>query len=281
MKARQMTYASQALAGYQQQDAHEYMQFILNSLHTENGGSSDPQSATCPCVIHKTFYGQLQSTVTCDRCRNVNTTIEPVMDLSLDLRTQSRRRKLEAGASQSQEGLIELRDALSSFTRKEKLSQADYNCQRCEGTQQNATKQLSIRRLPPVLPIHLKVSIDVANWWSYANGPVERFEHSKSNSSKLETRVTFPLQLDMYPYTTRYKQGTGNTTQSPCLYELSSVIVHKGKMDSGHYVSYSREGFDWFQFDDSKVVMVSEADVLNANAYILFYVAKVPTSTGQ
>lgn len=55
------------------------------------------------------------------------------------------------------------------------------------------------------------------------------------------------------------------------MYELSSVIVHKGKIDSGHYVSYSREGNDWFMFDDSKVVLVNEADVLAAEAYILFY----------
>lgn len=55
-------------------------------------------------------------------------------------------------------------------------------------------------------------------------------------------------------------------------YILSAVIVHKGDIQGGHYVSYAREGADWFLFDDSKVVGVSEADVLSAQAYLLVYV---------
>ena len=94
------------------------------------------------------------------------------------------------------------------------------------------------------------------------------------------------MKLDLYPYTSEYKysqfksgkaagnskmNGNINTPSQIALYELSSVIVHKGKIDSGHYVSYSREGNDWFLFDDSKVVLVSEAEVLAAEAYLLFY----------
>lgn len=67
------------------------------------------------------------------------------------------------------------------------------------------------------------------------------------------------------------KNYNTNSPANSLIYELSSVIVHKGKIDSGHYVSYSREGSDWFMFDDSKVVLVSEAEVLAAEAYILFY----------
>jgi ubiquitin carboxyl-terminal hydrolase 22/27/51 len=88
------------------------------------------------------------------------------------------------------------------------------------------------------------------------------------------------------PYTTSYQQllkksiktGTSppknyniNTPANSLTYELSCVIVHKGKIDSGHYVNYAREGNDWFLFDDSKVVLASEAEVLGAEAYLLFY----------
>lgn len=57
-------------------------------------------------------------------------------------------------------------------------------------------------------------------------------------------------------------------------YSLSAVIVHKGGIESGHYVSYAREGQDWFLFDDSKVVLVSEAEVLAAQGYLLVYVCE-------
>jgi ubiquitin carboxyl-terminal hydrolase 22/27/51 len=95
------------------------------------------------------------------------------------------------------------------------------------------------------------------------------------------------MKLDIYPYTTAYRSTQPkapkgavvppnsnhnvNTPANSLFYELSGVIVHKGKIDSGHYVSYSREGNDWFAFDDSKVVLVSEAEVLAAEAYLLFY----------
>jgi Ubiquitin carboxyl-terminal hydrolase len=55
-------------------------------------------------------------------------------------------------------------------------------------------------------------------------------------------------------------------------YDLSAVIVHKGEINSGHYVNYAREGRDWFLFDDSKVVRVDEGEVLKAEAYLLIYV---------
>ncbi|KAF2197413.1 ubiquitin carboxyl-terminal hydrolase-like protein 22 [Delitschia confertaspora ATCC 74209] len=259
--------AAQALAGYQQQDAHEYMQFMLNALHQQNGGASyDSSSADCTCVIHQTFYGKLSSTVTCDKCRNVTTAEDPYMDLSLDIRSQAKRRKADPNAAE--EPVLDLRDCLDRFTGREKLAAAEYTCRKCE-SQQNATKQLSIKQLPPVLAIHLK-----------------RFEHHNSASNKLETPIKFPMKLDLYPYTTEGKASQSksakissaqksnpniNTASNISMYELSTVVVHKGKIDSGHYVSYSREGNDWFMFDDSKVVLVSEAEVLAAEAYLLFY----------
>lgn len=87
----------------------------------------------------------------------------------------------------------------------------------------------------------------------------------------------------MAPYTTEHKQRAKSSKKSELYqlgqkqalqYTLSAVIVHKGGIESGHYVSYSREGEDWFLFDDSKVVLVSEAEVLNAEAYLLLYVVQ-------
>ncbi|KAL5372460.1 hypothetical protein DPSP01_013483 [Paraphaeosphaeria sporulosa] len=257
--------AGEALAGYQQQDAHEYMQFMLNTLHLQNGGSTDTED--CDCIVHQTFYGRLSSTVTCDNCRNTTTALDPYMDLSLDIRNLPKKKKSE----RSDDDHIALQSCLDRFTGREKLGAAEYTCQTCDGGQ-NATKQLSIKQLPPVLPIHLK-----------------RFEHSKSTSTKLETRISFPLTLDLYPYTTAYRstspppaknaapRNTSHNTNAPAntlIYELSSVVVHKGKIDSGHYISYSREGDDWFMFDDSKVVLASEKEVLGAEAYLLFYMVQ-------
>jgi ubiquitin carboxyl-terminal hydrolase 22/27/51 len=132
------------------------MQFILNTLHLANGGSTDSDSNDCKCVVHQTFYGKLSSTVTCDSCRNVTTAQDPYMDLSLDIRSHSKKRK--HNAEKGDEVPLDLRDCLERFTAKEKLGSAEYTCRNCDSPQ-NATKQLSIKRLPPVLAVHLKVRV--------------------------------------------------------------------------------------------------------------------------
>jgi ubiquitin carboxyl-terminal hydrolase 22/27/51 len=91
----------------------------------------------------------------------------------------------------------------------------------------------------------------------------------------------------MIPYTTLHRPSLSKkkSAQAPVSadedpdstigkYTLSAVIVHKGGIDSGHYVAYAREGRDWFLFDDSKVVLASEGEVLGAQGYLLVYVCE-------
>lgn len=118
------------------------------------------------------------------------------------------------------------------------------------------------------------------------------------------------MQLDIAPFTTRAKRkpspatvngdsgstavaGTGLSAKN-CVYDLLSVVVHKGEINSGHYISYAREGSQvrspqsselpvmiadkyeeqWFMFDDSMVTLASEKQVLQAQAYLLVYVIR-------
>ena len=79
--------ASAELAGYAQQDAHEFFISALNQIHSTSRGSTE---VSCNCIIHSTFAGQLQSDVTCERCGNVNTTHDPMLDISLEVERQGR-----------------------------------------------------------------------------------------------------------------------------------------------------------------------------------------------
>jgi hypothetical protein len=89
---------SKHLAGYSQQDAHEFLIALLDGLHTYCGGVSGllhthlaypkliiTDSRTCGCVIHRVFTGMLQSDVTCTKCQFVSTTVDPFWDISLDI----------------------------------------------------------------------------------------------------------------------------------------------------------------------------------------------------
>ena len=62
--------------------------------------------------------------------------------------------------------------------------------------------------------------------------------------------------------------------RSPGWYDLNAVVVHHGKMNAGHYVCFCRRDEQWFKFDDSKVTLASETQVLQAEAYMLFYIIR-------
>lgn len=71
------------MSGYSQQDAHECFITALNQIHGTCRGSTN---ISCNCIIHQTFAGQLQSDVTCERCGNITSTVDPMLDISLELR---------------------------------------------------------------------------------------------------------------------------------------------------------------------------------------------------
>nr|POF15052.1 isoform 2 of ubiquitin carboxyl-terminal hydrolase 22 [Quercus suber] len=283
------------LAGYSQQDAHEYLGFILNNLHTAITSDDDAEEASskrdekdCNCVIHQTFSGVLRSTVTCSACSNTTTALDPFMDLSLDIRSpnvtvKKKKLPLTNGTTTVKETLpMDLSECLDRFTAPETLSNESYVCDKCDGPRE-AKKRLRLERLAPVIPIHLK-----------------RFSHSKvlAQSNKVDTKIRFPLTLDLSPYLAHPSPLPSSASASPPkstpaataaaeepqetslirpsspVYVLSSVIVHKGKIDNGHYISYSRQGDDWYRMDDSMVVQVDEKEVLAAEGYMLVYIAR-------
>jgi ubiquitin carboxyl-terminal hydrolase 22/27/51 len=76
---------SMDMAGYAQQDAHEFFISVLNQVHASTPGSTNRPS--CSCIVHQAFSGQLQSDVKCGKCGFVNPTVDPMMDISLELKS--------------------------------------------------------------------------------------------------------------------------------------------------------------------------------------------------
>jgi ubiquitin carboxyl-terminal hydrolase 22/27/51 len=72
------------VAGYAQHDAHEIFIALLNQLHLGSAESTNGNS--CACVVHQVFAGQLQSDVKCGKCDHVNPTVDPMLDISLELK---------------------------------------------------------------------------------------------------------------------------------------------------------------------------------------------------
>jgi ubiquitin carboxyl-terminal hydrolase 22/27/51 len=144
------------LAGYKQQDAHEFFIATLNLLHTHFRDSSRTQQDPCNCIIDEIFTGELLSDLVCTTCRHVSPTFEPFKDLSLDLSFDM------CGQPKS------LINCLEKFTRLEYLGpNAKLTCRGCNA-EREFTKELSIQTLPIIASFHLK-RFEQTNLVSYIN----------------------------------------------------------------------------------------------------------------
>ncbi|GAW04998.1 ubiquitin carboxyl-terminal hydrolase 22 [Lentinula edodes] len=242
---------STELAGYAQHDAHEFFITSLNHIHSNCKGSTN---ISCICIIHSTFAGQLQSDVKCERCGNVTSTVDPILDVSLELKEKVVR---------DDKGHLSLGACLRKYTQPEKLGPKEYTCSKC-GKGSSASKRLSFRKLPPVLSFQFK-----------------RFEHKgldKSGSArKLDSPVRLPANLDMMPFTSMNVKDNDKENAGPPVmyqYELFAVINHEGQMDNGHYTNFARLNSGWYRFDDDKVTLSSLGACLKSTPYMCFYVKK-------
>lgn len=260
------THARQ-LAGYEQQDAHEFFISTLDVLHRHSKVGSTQHSGDCNCIIDRIFTGGLQSDVTCQNCGGISTTVDPYWDISLDLGSSANRLSETGEYCFGDEISVpkSLESCLQRFTRSEHLgSGSKIQCSRCQSYEES-TKQLTLKKLPIVACFHLK-----------------RFEHSAKFHKKISTFISFPQYLDLTPFTNTYhnqirRPGIARTTEDILSdlknkYALFAVVNHTGNMDSGHYTCFIRQTQDeWFKCDDSYIVKASLEEVLSSEGYLLFY----------
>ncbi|KAB0389046.1 hypothetical protein E2I00_002443 [Balaenoptera physalus] len=200
----------------------------------------------------------------------LSTTIDPCWDISLDFPGSC-----ATFSSQSPErvngtvrrddyipGIPSLTDCLQWFTRPEHLgSSAKIKCSSCQSYQES-TKQLTMKKLPVVACYHLK--------W---------FEYVGKQRRKINTFISFPLELDMTPFLASTKESRMKEGQPPidCApienkYSLFVVINHHGTLESGHYTSFIQQQKDqWFSCDDAVITKATIEDLPYSEGYLLFY----------
>ena len=243
-----------SLAGYSEQDAHEFWQFLVHQIHkndTKNSKYIQSKESTpsldsqnfkssnvhCDCIIHKTFSGTLESTLTCSVCGQSRKIEDPMLDVSLEIQNKQ-------GSERT--SLKDLHSCFRKYTRKEELDVL-YECDSCK-RKTRVTKRLRLNKLPPVLSIQLK-----------------RFEHI-GVSSKLEYHIDIPTVLDVKEYVSETNSGPIPN------YELFGVICHLGNVNTGHYLAYVKNiNGAWFKFDDATITRVTETEVKKVNGYMLVY----------
>ncbi|KAF2072088.1 hypothetical protein CYY_006587 [Polysphondylium violaceum] len=159
-----------------------------------------------------------------------------------------------------------------------------------EKFRRNASKQYLLSETPPFLTVQLK-----------------RFMLTRIGYQKNSKQVTFPVTLDLSSFTDQNninnnnnnndnsnnsnendnsssndnKNDNNNENNTPPtiiskdnnIYRLNGIVEHMGGMGGGHYVAhvYDDQKDQWYYISDSNVRTTTLTQVLNSEAYLVFY----------
>jgi ubiquitin C-terminal hydrolase len=221
----------------QQMDANEFFNMLFDRL--ENLLKGTPQEK----VLKEVFGGTLCNQIIPRECPHKNEREEPFYTISVEIKNKK-----------------DILESLKLFVEGELLTGDNkYYCETCK-QHVETLKRCCISQLPPVLIIHLKRF---------------EFDYDRMRHEKLNSFCSFPMTLNMQPYT---KEGlelsdtvedsrASFSTQSSLPhstsyyeYELVGVVVHQGSVDCGHYYSFIKERIPlqgteprWFEFNDTTI----------------------------
>ncbi|KAF4548493.1 Ubiquitin carboxyl-terminal hydrolase-like protein 7 [Elsinoe fawcettii] len=258
-----------------QQDAEEFLGFLLAGLHDECTAVLRSQGITAPSDIPSSpssttsgaadagwlevgpkqkaavtrqsgdpsssspvtriFGGALRSELRVPGLKN-SVTLEPYQPLQLDI-----------GAP----NINNITEALKGLTKPESLT-GDFNSPRGPGT--TATKQVFIESLPPILILHLK-----------------RFQYDSSGGTqKIWKRIGYPLDFELPKEVFPPAKRAGMSLKGGLpRYRLTAVVYHHGKSAAGgHYTVdlLRQDRREWVRVDDTLIRRIRPEDVAEAGA---------------
>ncbi|XP_069561839.1 uncharacterized protein [Brachyistius frenatus] len=240
---------------YSQQDAHELLLFLLNTLHDDlkkvakrqmrssTRQTRREQNRKCASeftIVSHLFEGQLSYMTICMHCDHQAHSTQTFTVLSLPIPTDIIK--------------CSIQDCLSQFFEQTLLTGGEQVlCSVC-GLKRETTVLTCLEKPPEILMLHLK-----------------RFGCKGKNQVKLRTNVIFSMKLDLTPFVSSSVQSASYSS-----YHLYAVVNHTGHLNMGHYTAlcHNAPARAWHCFDDSTVREVRDSLVQSPNAYMLLYSCK-------
>ncbi|CAO2625346.1 Ubiquitin carboxyl-terminal hydrolase 40 [Lemmus lemmus] len=156
-------------------------------------------------LINRLYHGTIVNQIVCKECKNISEKQEDFLDLTVAVKNISG-----------------LEDALWNMYVEEEVFDCDnlYHCGTCDRLVK-AAKSAKLRKLPPFLTISLLRF---------------NFDFVKCERYKETSCYTFPLRINLKPFC---EQNELDDTEY--IYDLFSVIIHKGGCYGGHYHVYIKD----------------------------------------
>ena len=222
-----------------QQDASEFCKLLLSFLEEQLKLSPEPAIQT---LVQDHFRGSFCYHTQCCTCRTPSDSSSicfPFYELDLNVRPT-------------------LQQALDEYIAVEHLDGSNqYECIHCQG-RRDATRQIAIRQLPPVLCLQLKRFV---------------YDPNKDAKKKVSDPIIFPELLDTSSLVFGPAGGHSHvhsnapSTQAVNTYRLTAVLMHSGaSAHSGHYTARILEqspAARWLTVNDE---LVTEEDFDPAKA---------------
>lgn len=197
--------------------------------------------SAAPAILNNIFHCRIVNQIISKNCDHIRQNIESAEIISLTVKNKSN-----------------LLQSLDLYVAVDLLDGDNkYYCDQCQ-CKVIAEKNTLFHTLPNYLFLHLK-----------------RFEYNfdDMNKYKINTLFSFPLSLNMKPYTKQsdtnvleynelYVDHRNHTHTEPpndsdYLYQLCGILIHTGQADSGHYFSLIKvdptNDNSWYEFNDDKV----------------------------
>ncbi|KAG6007949.1 hypothetical protein E4U21_005310 [Claviceps maximensis] len=246
--SQQLLFRTQKLFAYMQESYQRYVDpyAVINSIRTYDDTSIDIHSQMDVDEFYNLLFdrwegqlleddekkklrsffgGQLVQQVKSKECEHISERLEPFSAIQCDIKGKST-----------------LQESLQAYVDGEIMEgENKYKCSTCD-RHVDAVKRACLKDVPDNLIFHLK-----------------RFEFNlrTMQRSKINDYFSFPLSLDVSPYTVEHLSAKDDAPQSD-MFELVGILVHSGTAESGHYYSYIRErqpseSPSWVEFNDDMV----------------------------
>ena len=245
-----------------QSDAAEFLQFLLESIHSSVARQVQMDIVGNPKTMHdqthvkalqswaefhrreyspivENLFGQTQTITTCQGCGGVSPRFEPWMMLKVPI-------------SSDESTPVTLASCIGEAFAKETLE--DYKCDRC-GKTGPAELRGSISRLPSTLIIVIKR-------FNNSTKKIRRKVEVDISSTDLSQWMSFP--------------AVGKNIKP--VYSTFAIVEHHGSSRGGHYISYAKHDNKWINYDDTSIQYVNESELVNDDSYI-FFMTRLPYKT--